>query len=214
MTPAVVRGSIRISEGAKLLFGLMAELDQPKRDGVGGCWMSETELAKQLGMNPDSVSALRLHLLRLGLLCKLEVPGSRVDWWFLAFPDVVEATLPVHIRALPKARQTKPAKAWREAQTAALDRYVLERERVIQSPIIKGRERKRPPLESAPPEPQASARRSAGPQSIGELVGNVPEVVTAIARSQRAEEEPPPPNSPPADDDEPEELRYMDEDFA
>jgi len=163
--------------------------------------MSESELAKQLGMNPDHVSALRLHLLRLGLLEKVEVPGSRVAWWFIQLPAAIEREPPAEIRSLAPQRRTEVRRAWLSYQAEMLDRQIDARERLIDSPIVKGRERK---AEGRQTEAAAHTRHQGdGPQRVGALLRQVPEVAAALARAKASEEGPPLPHAPPEGDEVP-----------
>ena len=142
---AIVRACRRLTATAKLLYGLLRELDNPnERNGqAGGCYMSEDELARQLGAGIDHVSDLRTHLERLGLVHKEHPAGSAITWWFPTLPAIVETVPPREIEMLTREKKTEARRRWLTEQAEALDRYIAEREGLISSPITVGRERHR-----------------------------------------------------------------------
>ena len=142
---SIVRGSRRLSPAAKLLYGLLLELDRPDEGkGVpGGCYMGEAELARQLGAGMDHVSDLRTHLRIVGLVHRESVVGSRVTWWFPTLPPGLDSAPPKDIESLSRKERTQARRGWLVEQTEALDRYILEREETTGSPVTKGRLRHR-----------------------------------------------------------------------
>lgn len=82
---AVLRASRVLSGDAKVLIAVLSELDRGS-----GAFMNDVGLAAQTGSHPAYVRRLRADLVRVGVLKKVEVPGSRLDFWFLVLPADIE----------------------------------------------------------------------------------------------------------------------------
>lgn len=138
--PVIARASRRLSGDTKLLFALLVELDRPKGQDVGGVWMSEGELAAQLGLSVDHVSNLRRHLVALGLLNRRDV--GTWHYWFPTLPEIVEPTPPA-------GASSEDVRRWLRYQAEALDRHIDETEARTRSQVTRDRERARARRERA-----------------------------------------------------------------
>ncbi len=156
---AVVRAAYRLSGDAKLLFGLMLELDRPERDGVGGCRMSAPELARQLGKGADHTSDLRTHLAKLGLVHRVDVAGVREAFWFLRLPELCSGSP-------PKGASPEEKRRWVRAAADALDAHIDSVEATAASPVLRARERATERRTS--PQSRVTQRRTPPPDD-GEL---------------------------------------------
>lgn len=130
-----MRASYRLSETAKLLYGLLLELDRPERNGVGGASMSYVELARQLGAGADYTCDVRTHLHQLGLVLKRDVRGVREAFWFPTLPPDLEREPPAG--SLPEAKRR-----WVREQADLLDRLVAAVEARTTTPLTEARRRR------------------------------------------------------------------------
>ncbi len=188
-----------MTPSGKHVWALISELDQPKQDGVGGCYMNEQDMSAQLGLDADSVSDLRRDHLRWALLHKEDVEGLRGAYWFPRLPPGIEPAPPPEIKALPPRRRTQALRDWLTGQATALDRFIDTREgRTVQRDLGPLN-----PIPARSDQPRKDDRRTSTPQRLGEILPHVPAVSAALARG-RETDEPPLPDAP-IDDDEAEE---------
>ena len=131
---AIVRATYRLAPSAKLLYGLLIELDRTEHGGVGGASMSYVGLARQLGLGADNTGDLRLHLHGVGLVIKVEVPGLREAVWFPTLPEQIE-------RQPPRASDTEAKRQWVREQADLLDRHIQATEPLIVTPVTQARAR-------------------------------------------------------------------------
>lgn len=131
---AIVRATRHLHPSAKLLYGLLLDLDRPQLTGVGGASMGSVELARQLGLSPDYTKGLRLHLCQVGLLERLEVSGLREALWFPTLPTVIE-------RLPPQGSKLGIKRSWLHLQAEVLDREIEATEAKTTTPITQARER-------------------------------------------------------------------------
>src|SRR5437867_1739319 len=108
----IVRACYRLTEAQKHVWELIRELD-----GKDGAWMSPAEMARQVGMPLKSFHDHRAALQRLSLLIRVEVRGSRIDFWFAVLPDKFPTEPPPG---------TEAKRAWVREWADALDRYLRD----------------------------------------------------------------------------------------
>ncbi len=117
---AVIRAADGISYGAKLVLGLLMELDRPDKDGIGGAYQDPARLAEQLGMGVSVLKDIRAECQRLGLLARESVSGSRLDYWFPRLPPGFEYRPPADASQDNK-------RAWLQASAVRLARHIASR---------------------------------------------------------------------------------------
>lgn len=85
----VIRASWRLTAVQKLVLWLMYELDRGD-----GAFMGPAEAAQQIGVSLSHFKETRVDLQRLGLLVRVEVRGSQLDFWFPRVPADFETEPP------------------------------------------------------------------------------------------------------------------------
>lgn len=107
---------------------------------LDGDFLSQLEAARELGLNPDYVGDLRLHLVQVGVLTAVQPDGSRLTYHYLTVPQGIEAAPPADARI--DARR-----AWIAQQVARLVAHIERREADPavrrSSPILRARDRAR-----------------------------------------------------------------------
>ena len=136
---AIVRASRRLSAGAKLVYELIAELDRSER----GCFLSQSMMAEQLGLNTDHLGDIRLHLEAVGLLERQKHEGRRrrgqsAYHWFTRLPPGIPS-------APPNGASIEDRRRWVREAADRLDEIIGRRQHDNRrsSPIEEARERSR-----------------------------------------------------------------------
>jgi hypothetical protein len=83
---AVLRACPAVSDAVMRVLTVLFELDRPQKDAVGGAYQEPGRLAEQVGKTVNAFKLLRLEAQQLGLLEHADVPGSKLDYWFLQLP--------------------------------------------------------------------------------------------------------------------------------
>lgn len=134
---SVLRACPRFTGDMYKYMTLVWELSGEKLDGD---FMSQAEAARELGLNPDYVGDLRLHLARVGLLIAVQPEGSSLTYHYLTVPRDIEAAPPADARI-------EQRRAWIAQQVARLighvDRQEADPKVRGSSPILRARDRAR-----------------------------------------------------------------------
>jgi len=134
---SVLRACPRFTGDMYKYMTLVWELSGEKLDGD---FMSQAEAARELGVNPDYVGDLRIHLARIGLLIAVQPEGSSLTYHYLTVPRDIEAAPPADARI-------EQRRAWIAQQVARLVGHVDRREADPtvrrSSPILQARDRAR-----------------------------------------------------------------------
>jgi hypothetical protein len=135
---AIARACHALTGDEFRVYSVILDLDRPERGDVGGCYMAELELAQQAGVSLDYGRRVRRTLATYGLVHRVEVAGTRADFWFADLPQPVDRVPPggarvqekrawvreqadalsAHIRAVKLAGQTSPGTERLDAQTS------------------------------------------------------------------------------------------------
>ncbi len=186
----VIQASYKLTLATKDVWQEVTTLDRPK-DGIGGCFMAEDEMASGLGLSVDTISDARRYLVGVGLMCKVDVPGARGAWWFPVLPRVVE----VLTREPFSAMAPKRRRAWIRMQADELDRSLDDRSNGNDSMPV--------------------SRKPVPPPARGSLE-KISDILSRLSVVRAHNDEPPPPDeSPPDEPNEDEDpWAFEAEDFA